>query len=260
MYRFISCLLILTSILYSQAWARNSFLVAPGRIDFNLTRPNTQSFIITNNGDDSIRISIEPLYLEIDSKSLAAGTHLNDEVAAKENLSSYLRVAPKRLSLKPGQRRDVRISLRPPPNLEEGDYRTHLLVRMLDTAHTLKSEADGEQSVGMELQIKMETAVAIYGHKGKKDPKLEISCGLDDETKYFELDIVNPSVWRFDGFIEVTTDSSTEPVFKDRLISLRESRKTLGSRWQPSTKGPFNIRLLDFESETEVSTSSCSIP
>lgn len=247
-------IMIVTMLFSSYASARNSFLVAPGRVDFDLNRPQTQSFIITNNGDGKIRLTITPIYFPIDDKSLAAGKHINSETAKIEDITSAVRVAPKTLSLRPGQRRDIRISVRPPKDLAEGDYRTHLLVSMKEIAKSFKGNTESENSVGMQLNLKMETAVAIYGRVGERDPKLEISCNKGDQQSF---KVLNKSPWRFDGVIQFYPENSATATYEDRVVSLRESENTF--RIKTPLKGNYMVRWIDFKTQSEVGSTTCTL-
>lgn len=253
---------VLCLCLAEPALAKNSFLVAPGRVDFDLSRPSTQSFIITNNGDGKIRLNIEPIYFEIDSQSLAAGVHLKPETAKLENITPYIRVSPRTLSLAAGQRRDIRISLRPPKDLVLGDYRSHLLVKMLETARVIKSKkAAGENAVGMQLNIKMETAVAIYGHLGERDPKLSISCGLNPDNNQFSLVVENTSPWRFDGMVSVfnAKSNNASPLHQERFVSLRESRRKISTSWKPKGRGPYLLKWGIGDAGESMGSSTCQV-
>ena len=241
--------------------AKNSFLVAPGRVEFDLTRPKTQSFIITNNGDDSIRLSINPTYFAVDSDSLGIGHPLSEETKTIEDLTPYILVSPPRLSLKPGQRLDIRISLRPPNTLTEGSYRAHLLVSMMEVAETVTNEeiaADGN-SLGMHLSIKMETAVAIYGNKGEGNPDLKFNCLADPESGKLSYEIINESPWRFDGWVRVyDSANSSTAINEDRLIIMRESRRSITSEWKPSMN-PLFLRWSDLKTEEQIGSASCPV-
>ncbi|OUS04023.1 hypothetical protein A9Q81_06295 [Gammaproteobacteria bacterium 42_54_T18] len=257
---FHSLIILLMCFINQPSFAKNSFLVAPGRVDFDISKPTTQSFIITNNGDGNIRLSIKPIYIPIDSKSLAAGSHIKPETAKNEDITQFVRVAPRTLSLKPGQRRDIRISIRPPSSLSEGDYRTHLLVSMLETAQVIKGGESGADSLGMQLNIKMETAVAIYGRKGERNPELTVSCTRDQVTEKLVLNIVNSSLWRFDGFIRAYNPNNPEKsIYENRLVSLRESKKSQNTNIIPSSNEDFLVRWSNFETNTEVGSSTCKI-
>jgi len=217
------------------AQARNSFLVAPGRVDVDLSRPKTQSFIITNNGDDKIRLSIDPVYFAVDSKSLAAGEPISENKVGYDDLHQFIRVSPRALSLQPGQRRDIRISVRAPGDLVQGDYRAHLLVRMVETAMTVgSSNPKDPNSVGMQLNIKMETGVALYGHMGDRDPKIDFQC-RHDESGNVLIQATNTSPWLFDGWVRVFSKGAVEgraPLHEYRLRSIRESRIETNTLWK----------------------------
>lgn len=251
-------LLVVTS---TSLLARNSFLVAPGRVDFDLSRPNTQSFIITNNGDDEIRLSIAPIYFEIDSKSLAAGVPLHPET--KDDLRPFIRVSPRTLALRPGQRRDIRVSVRPPAELPLGDYRAHLLVSMKEIAMTVNQQVStNANSIGMQLDIKMETGVALYGHKGERSPELSFECQRDVDNNLL-LIASNPSLWRFEGWVRLFTAGAAADapaLVEHHLNSLRESRRPIRTDWHPKGTGPYEIRWSDAKTGRLVGRAHCALP
>ena len=241
--------------------AKNSFLVAPGRVDFDLSRPNTQSFIITNSGDDKIRLSIEPVYFEIDSRSLAAGEPLDKINPGKDDLRPYIRVSPRTLSLNPGQRRDIRISVRASQDMDAGDYRAHLLVRMLETARIEDVVSDDPAAIGMKLAIKLETAVAIYGYLGERQAELAVNC-LRGERGDLLLDINNPTRWRFEGWFSVNSGQASEvaePLARKHVNSLRESRRQVRMEWSPKSGEELGIIWRDAKTDVEKGRTQCKL-
>jgi len=242
--------------------AKNSFLVAPGRVDFDLSRPVTQSFIINNNGDNKIRLSIEPVYFAIDSRSLAAGEPLDKVNPGKDDLRPYIRVSPRTLSLNPGQRRDIRISVRAPQTMEEGDYRAHLLVRMLEVAKTEDVVAAGGSDISMKIDIKLETAVAIYGYLGQRQADLSVICSRDQQGDLM-LDIANPTRWRFEGWFNVypaSTAAANEPVARKHVNSLRESRRQVAMGWRPEVGETVDVIWVDARSGNVSGQIQCQVP
>lgn len=235
--------------------AKNSFLVAPGIVEFDLKKPITQSFIITNDGDDTIRLKITPTYFEIDDHTFSLGKHLNEETKKIEDLTGFMRVSPKRLSLKPGQRRDIRVSIRPGKNLSDGDYRSHLLVQMLEVARVISSGVADGSSMGMNISVKMETAIAIYGSKGQGKPSLEFFCRQKPDDNKFELQIVNPSDWRFDG--QVTLTENNQAVFDHRLVSLRGSKKNREFEHVYNPAANYQVSYNGFKTPDEKATATC---
>jgi len=200
----------------SQVFASNSFLVAPGKIMFNPKNKETKTLIVTNTGDESIRLELDIEYLGIDR--LKMGKYLKDGVEDSDDISKNIRVSPKRLNLKPGQRRDVRVQLGPIKNVREGDYRAHLVVKMLENAETQKIDSLSTE-MSMKLNIKMETAVALYAREGVYSNDMKISCL--DNNKEFALKLDNNSEYKFDGYIKIQDEEDTA------YVQLRESTRTI---------------------------------
>lgn len=219
------------------AAGKNGFLVAPGRLQINVEEVKTSTFIITNTGDERIRLSIEPVYIEIDDPTMQAGDHLSPEVAAEENIVDKVRVSPPRLSLKPGERRDIRVQIRPLSNAEPGDYRAHLLVKMKETAYTTEKNDESRKDMSMKLDVKMETAVAIYGRKG--DPVVDVNATCNRlENHEVKVAINNNSAWRFEGRLAFG-DRDQQPI-----VLLRESVRTM--RLDPqSNSDDLNFNIMD---------------
>lgn len=229
--------------------AKNGFLVAPGRVQIDVEELKTHTFIITNTGDERIRLSIEPIYLPIDDPTMKAGKHLRPGVANEENIVDNVRVSPRRLSLKPGQRRDIRVQLTPLSDPKPGDYRAHLLVKMDEVAYTSSQTAEGQNSMNMELNVKMETAVALYGRKDEPEVDLSMDCQLSP-SGVTEIAVINPTNWRFEGLL---SSSATQAL---PLVMLRESERTVAFKLPAGTPAPtFTLSSLNGE---VVSKASCS--
>ncbi|MBC5851365.1 hypothetical protein [Vibrio metschnikovii] len=206
--------LIATALILSSAAASasTSFLVAPGRLEFDIDKPLTKTFIVTNTGSEQIRLEIDPQYLEIGEEGLRAGEHIKDGVADIENIESHIRVAPKVLNLKPGQRRDVKVRIVSKQE-DAGDYRSHIIVKMKENAAqaSVGTETEG---VNMNLDIKFETAIAVYGRKGDIVTDYAMNCGKG------AIEIKNNSPYKLDGEFKVGDEIRNTTV-------LRESKRTM---------------------------------
>lgn len=248
-------------LLSMQLQAKNSFLVAPGLVEFDLTKPTTQSFIITNDGDEPIRLTINPIYFDIGDPSLNMGKHLSDQTRDVEDITKSVRISPKRLSLNPGQRRDIRVSIRPDKSLEDGDYRTHILVQMLETAQVIQTAAtEDTNGVGMEIAVKMETAVAIYGKKGESKPEVEFQCTANIDSGSLTLRTVNSTQWRFDGQVQlINSNQGTTPIFDGRVVSLRGSSRDIDINQAFDQSGTYRLTYRLSNAPDEELSSSCVI-
>lgn len=255
-------LILLTCILSVNCLAKNSFLVAPGIVDFDLKKPTTQSFIITNDGDEPIRLNIKPVYFPIDDPTLGLGRHILAETREAEDITQFIRVSPKRLSLQPGQRRDIRVSIRVDKERPPGSYRSHLLVQMLETAQVIKtSTGDGVDDVGMEIKVKMETAVAIYGTMGEGNAELAFTCEQDNNTGKIKLNVTNNTSWRYDGSVNIKNSvAPISTIFEQRLISLRGSENSFLLN-SPYSKGEtYKIAYAHFATPDEINKIDCPRP
>ncbi|ROS02028.1 hypothetical protein EDC56_2478 [Sinobacterium caligoides] len=250
---------LLSLFLVGQVQAKNSFLVAPAIINFDMDEPLTQSFIITNDGDEPIRLNIKPVYYPIDSNSLRLGSHLDAETVTIEDITSSIRLSPKRLSLKPGQRRDIRVSIRPKKDQAEGTYRSHILVQMLETAQVIQTVAEGGSSVDMRLSMKMETAVAVYGNKGEGQPLLNFSCRQQEDSDQLLLEVTNSSVWRFDGDITLVTKAQPgEALYEDRLVSMRGSNNPVKIEKKYNPQAGYQVIYASFDQPELKNTVDCA--
>lgn len=218
--------------------AKNSFLVAPGKVLFDMNKTTTETFIVTNTGDNKIRLEMEVLYIPIGEDGLKVGKHIRVGVDEDENISDNVRVSPKRMRLEPGQRRDIKVQLKPLAGAKDGDYRTHLVVKMVENAVTQEINPDNNEQMNMKLNIKMETAVAIYARKGEAANQLSPTCSA--KGKGFSYDVVNASPYKFDGFIQVA-DSPISP-----YVQLRESERSIVLGLPKDQR---NISLFDSKKE-----------
>jgi P pilus assembly chaperone PapD len=108
------------------AFAAGDLLVAPTRIIFERAVRNTE-ITLTNIGQQAAtyRISLE-------LKRMTEAGLLEDVAVASETdtlTKSMIRFAPRKIQLLPNQPQQVRISLRKPDGLPDGEYRVHMLFR-----------------------------------------------------------------------------------------------------------------------------------
>ena len=230
-------LAILTAMSGNNAIAKNSFLVAPGRVQFDLEKTESKTFIITNTGDSKIRLEMSPEYIPIGKDGLNVGIHNMVGVAETENISKLVRISPQKLSLSPGERRDIRVQVRANPGAIDGDYRSHILVRMLENATTEDiSGNESENGMNMKLNIKMEAAVALYARKGEKKSDLKISC--EQKENEYQVSLDNKSNFKESG--DILIDKITKP-----HVIMRNSTQTI--TLSPEVKGKEISILSDGE-------------
>lgn len=152
------------------AWGA-SFQVSPTRFEFKLNKRFTDSFTVTNNSEKRLRIRVFTSFLDVDDSNKLVPIK-NHEL----DLSKYVVLNPRKFSLRPGQKRVVRFSVRrPPSSLAPGEYRVVIFFAELPTfsgkkARTPKSSK--QSGLGMvRIELLTRLGITLYGMKGAPKPK-----------------------------------------------------------------------------------------
>ena len=143
------------ALMSSPASAQGDLLVAPTRLIIN--NGGSSEVILSNIGNEpaTYRISVELRRMDAtgDFTDIAPA----DANPAEQAALAMVTYAPRRITLLPGQPQSVRISIRPPAGLADGEYRVHLNFRAVPPA--LKPEsAAGAAATGVSIKL-----IPIYG-------------------------------------------------------------------------------------------------
>ncbi len=131
-----------------------------------------ETILILNNSDDPQEVKLEfkfayPRVTELGDLELV----YDDEAQEKlHSATSWLRGFPKNFVLGPGQRQVVRITAKPPRNLEPGMYWS----RLITTSSAVSADVGAEGKAGISTQITMQfnQITSIYYSSG------ELSTGI----------------------------------------------------------------------------------
>ncbi len=153
-------LLSVATLLTSQnaAFAGAKLMVTPSRIVFE-ARTRTAQVTLLNTGDESGSFRISFIRQQM--------TETGQFVAVKANEVGYfsdsmVRYSPRQITLPPGQSQVIRLMLRKPRGLEDGEYRSHLLFQSIPKASKSSIEsAVGAQQDGITVEIIPVVGVSI---------------------------------------------------------------------------------------------------
>ncbi|MDF1654625.1 MAG: hypothetical protein P1U34_05880 [Coxiellaceae bacterium] len=224
-------------LISSVGLAQRSFLVAPTHVNIDLAHRKIQTFIVSNTGDDRVHIKIKPIFMPVASHSLQLGQALFPKKEKSYDLSSYIMVSPRALSLSPGEEREVRMSINPPHDLASGAYRSHLLFHMIH-ANQQPVNAKGsanKKAIKFNLNMMMEMAISIYGTKGSGVTKLAFQCHRLKDG-HLAIAATNESPWRFEGTLKVTPLAEHKANTPVDLVLLRDSKRQLQTKIQAHAK------------------------
>jgi len=117
---------------------------------------------IKNTGDASGQYTIETVDMMMEETGNIREANPDEpvEFSAKE----MVRVSPRSMTLAPGEFQNIRVLVRKPAGLADGEYRTHIKVRMLND-NVEASEADAATQKGIQVKTNLVLVIpAIIRH------------------------------------------------------------------------------------------------
>lgn len=139
------------------ARAQGDLLVAPTRVVINAG--SGAEVVLSNIGDKpaTYRISLELRRMD-ETGDFGEVAEVDANTTERAALD-MVRYAPRRVTLLPGQPQAVRISVRPPEGLPDGEYRVHMNFRAVPSAEAVETAAANPgQAAGVSIKL-----VPVYG-------------------------------------------------------------------------------------------------
>lgn len=130
--------------------AGSSLLVTPTRVVFE-NRTRSAQVTLMNQGDQEgeFRISFIRQNMTEDGKFVPV-----KEGEAGKFADEMIRYSPRQVTLGPGQSQVIRLLLRKPRNLEEGEYRSHMLFQALpNPKHSNVEQLKNKKSKGISVEL-----------------------------------------------------------------------------------------------------------
>ncbi|WP_419901542.1 molecular chaperone [Kiloniella sp.] len=149
-------ILIFTISLSSPSRAAGGLVVTPQLVELNARNRNTV-LTLANRGNkvETYRISIINYRMDEQGNLFQIDTPSGVEAFA----NGLFRYAPRQITLKPGTPQTVRVLYRRPADLEEGEYRSHLLFQQVpDTKPQASNNSSG---AGLSVEIKTIFGISI---------------------------------------------------------------------------------------------------
>mgnify|MGYP000276725056 CR=1 FL=1 len=149
--------------------AQASLLVSPIRVAFE-GRERSHEIVLINSSSE-----VKTYRLAWQEKlALPSGGYKDltaEETVGYPSASKMLRFSPRQVTLKPNERQIVRLGLRRPKDLADGEYRSHLKLEAFPPKRSKKS--DGEMSINLDVLLSYSLPVIV--RQGKANPKVEIT-------------------------------------------------------------------------------------
>jgi hypothetical protein len=180
MARLIWLLVAFAVLLPQAAHAKNAeIMMLPTRIVMEKADRNS-TVVIKNVGDATGNFTAEL----VDMKMLESGMVVPYEEGETPAYSAipYVHISPKSMTLKPGESQNVRLLLRRPENMEPGEYRSHLKVRLVDDTDEASNTAGKDAVISIKTNLVIVIPIIVRNGEtnmtlGIEEPKLARDAG-----------------------------------------------------------------------------------
>jgi len=156
-------IIIITSLFIIQL-AHANLLISPTRVTFD-DRQRSEKIILMNSSEETrtYRISWQ------EKKSLSTGgtsALKEEELQSFPTASNMLRYSPKQVTLKAGERQIIKLALRRPKDLKDGEYRSYLWLKALPP----KREKNKKGGFSMQLNTLLSYSLPVVVRQGPMIP------------------------------------------------------------------------------------------
>jgi len=215
------CFLLFISTLFFSFASTATLLITPSRVVFE-DRTRSEQVTLTNKGDEetTYRISFVRKNMTEDGKFETIDKDENDKDGMYSD--TMVRYSPRQVVLAPGQSQVIRLLLRKPKGLADGEYRSHLLMQALpkvttsDVSKAVEQDADG---IKIEITTVLGITIPVIVRKGSLDASLDITNvryvkSTDPKVKsHIEFDMNRKGSQSVYGDFRVThSDGSNETI------------------------------------------------
>lgn len=158
--RFSASLVVAGVVAISSAAVHADMLISPTRVLLDKDRKSA-TLILRNpsDGPRSYRLSWE------DKRSrVEGGYNMVDKDEAWPSAKEMVRVSPRQITVGPNENQTVRFSWRPPADLEEGEYRSHLLLEVIPDVSEPTATLEGttaQEGVGVQVFMQMSFSIPV---------------------------------------------------------------------------------------------------
>lgn len=165
--------ILIVLMAFTSFWVQANLIIHPIRVQFSPGMRSTEVTLL----NDSQKTNTYRLEWQ-ERKAIAGGGYSEVSEAEMKNLpiaSSMLRFTPRQVTLKPGERQTIKLSLRRPARLADGEYRSHLLFKALPPPSSL-AQPD-EQTAGLTMRLNLVTsfAIPVVVQQGNVNPQVSMS-------------------------------------------------------------------------------------
>jgi hypothetical protein len=246
--------LALAAVSAGPAKAAGDLLVAPTRIILEGRRGTEVILNNIGNATATYRVSLEIRRMDVDG---SIDDVAPQDVTEKDKLAqSMITYAPRRVVLPPNQPQAIRIGLRPPADLADGEYRVHMLFRAIPDAKPPAPSTEPATGLSFKLTPIYGVSIPVIIRKGVlqatasiADAKIE-KAGGKSALSFVLGRKGTRSVY---GNVIVFKPGQSKAVFAVNGLAVYAERESvrvslpLDPAMEAALKGPVTIRYVEDE-------------
>ena len=170
---------ILFCICFLTIQAQASLMITPTRVVMDEKHRSAEVTLLNNSNTTKVyRIH----WVEMRQTENGGYEPVESPVAGDFIASTMIRHSPRKVTIEPKKYQRIKLSLRMPANLPDGEYRSHLKMKVTDTGVTAEDIPYGGEGQQMRLIPKLSFAIPIIVRKGVVNTEAAIErVGLDDK-------------------------------------------------------------------------------
>jgi hypothetical protein len=226
MIRILACLLFCAACVPA---ALGQLLLSPTRVVFQGNVRSSQIDVVNTTGQAATyRLTLVNRRMNQAGEFLPVDAPLPDERFA----DSMIRFSPRQLTVEAGGSQVIRLSMRKPPGLAPGEYRSHLLIeRVLDanSASSIDSAVGNQSSDGLDIRLTplVGAMIPVIVREGTAQVEMSIAsmgytARIGETPPLLNLTLERSGNWSVYGDLVVTfqADSGSAPVQIARVNGL----------------------------------------
>jgi P pilus assembly chaperone PapD len=197
----------------AQAEGPGDLLVAPTRLELNGFRGT--EVVLNNIGTETAtyRISVELRRMTPDGELVDVDpAQANNTEKLAEEMIAY---APRRVTLAPNQPQSIRVGVRPPANLPDGEYRVHLLFRAIPDPKPVTAAQNPTGGLAIELTPIYGLTIPVIIRAGQLSAQAAIAGArltVDDGKPAVAVELTRAGNRSLYGDVQVFKPGSSNPV------------------------------------------------
>ena len=190
------CKIIVLSIVFvlmtaNTVYAKAGMLLFPTRVVLDNNERSTK-LTIKNTGETRGLYRIE--LVEIEIKREGGSRVLEEDEDAMYSAKKISRISPRRVLVEANSTQSVRIAVRKPKNLEDGEYRSHIKVTMLEdnvdeNGRPIAVVQNDDDNFGIQIKARLVNIIPLIIRHGETqhavtigEPSLKIAQSEDERT------------------------------------------------------------------------------